>query len=144
MSSIDIFGRFGKNCRRPVHCRAEGPLRLPDSLITGVASWVVCSSSEPNRLTVPPMSWGGLRLPWPLTFNAQHALGQGSCSGRANGDAGFNGNFFQMTDMQPGVKPYSVNNNGWCPCFDGCISSIRRPFGPQRADGNYYTTLKTS
>ncbi len=118
-----------------------GTLEMPDSLITGgqLGGLLKFRTESLDRAT---NELGRVAATMALTFNAQHALGQ-DLLGRANGDAGFNGNFFQMTDMQPGVKPYSVNNNAGAPVLTAAFVNPP-PFGPQRADGNYYTTLKTS
>ena len=118
-----------------------GKMELPDSLITGgqLGGLLKFRTESLDRAT---NELGRVAATMALTFNAQHALGQ-DLLGRANGDAGFNGNFFLMTDMQPGVKPYSTNNNGGTPVLT--VNFVNPPaFGPERADGNYYTTLKTS
>ena len=118
-----------------------GSMELPDSLITGgqLGGLLKFRTEALDRAT---NELGRVAATMALTFNAQNALGQ-DLLGRASGDAGFNGNFFQMTNMGPEVKPYATNNNGGSPVLT--VDFVNPPpFGPERADGNYYTNLKTS
>lgn len=76
-----------------------------------------------------------------LTFNAQHALGQ-DLLGQANGDAGFNANFFSLTNVKPIVSPNTANVNTGLPVISATLTAPT--YGPEASNGNFYTSLTSS
>lgn len=113
-----------------------GIQELPERLIVGgELGGLVKFRSESLDLATNEL--GRLAASVALTFNAQHALGQ-DLLGNSGTDVE---EFFLMSNVGPQVKANSGNAPGALP-----VASFQEPpsYGPEAADGNFYTNLTTS
>lgn len=117
-----------------------GSLELPESLIVGgELGGLVGFRSE--TLTRAQSEIGRIAASVALTMNAQSSLGQ-DLLGQANGDAGFEGNFFSTAGLVSVAKANSLNDLSGSPKITVSLSAP--DFGPEVATGNFYTNLKPS
>lgn len=117
-----------------------GAQELPESLIIGgELGGLVKFRSE--ALDPATNELGRLAASVALTFNAQHALGQ-DLLGQANGDAGFNADFFSVALLKPEVSPNANNDNTGAPVIQAAFAPPT--YGPEVNNGNFYTKLTTS
>ncbi|MBI2277451.1 MAG: flagellar hook-associated protein FlgK [Dechloromonas sp.] len=117
-----------------------GVQELPERLIVGgELGGLVKFRSE----TLDPATneLGRLAASVALTFNAQHALGQ-DLLGQANGDAGFNADFFSVGLLKPEVSPNANNDNTGAPVIQAAFAPPT--YGPEVNNGNFFTKLTTS
>ena len=123
-----------------IQTAAGGSQELPESLIVGgelgglVKFRTDTLDSATNEL-------GRVAASVALTFNAQHALGQ-DLLGRANGDSGFNADFFSVSQVKPDVSPNANNINTGSPVIQAAFAPPT--YGPEVNSGNFYTKLTTS
>ena len=115
-----------------------GSVELPDSLVMGgELGGLIKFRNETLGRTSNEL--GRMAASMALTFNAQNALGQ-DLLGRANGDTGFNAEFFSMTDMKPIVKQIGAVTG--TPVI--AVNFASPSYGPDVTNGNFYTNLSTS
>ena len=113
-------------------------VELPDSLVMGgELGGLIKFRNETLGRTSNEL--GRMAASMALTFNAQNALGQ-DLLGRANGDTGFNAEFFSMTDMKPIVKQIGAVTG--TPVI--AVNFASPSYGPDVTNGNFYTNLSTS
>lgn len=117
-----------------------GVQELPERLIVGgeLGGLVKFRAESLDRAT---NELGRLAASVALTFNAQHALGQ-DLLGQANGDAGFNADFFSVGLLKPEVSPNANNDNTGAPVIQAAFAPPT--YGPEVNNGNFYTKLTTS
>lgn len=117
-----------------------GIQELPERLIVGgELGGLVKFRSESLDLATNEL--GRLAASVALTFNAQHALGQ-DLLGQANGDAGFNADFFSVGLLKPEVSANANNDNTGAPVIQAAFAPPT--YGPEVNNGNFYTKLTTS
>ncbi len=115
-----------------------GSMTLPERLISGgELGGLLDFRSETMDTTTNEL--GRIAASMALVFNAQHARGQ-DLMGNSLGNAGFEANFFDMTNMQPLVTSYGTNTGTGV--FGATFTDAE--FGPETTNGNYYTMLTTS
>lgn len=116
-----------------------GVLELPEKLITGgELGGLLGFRSESLDKALNEL--GRIAASVALTLNAQHALGQ-DLLGKANGESGFNADFFSLTNVAPIVNS-NAKNNGDLAVSAQLINPP--PYGPGATAGNFYTNLTTS
>lgn len=117
-----------------------GVQELPERLIVGgeLGGLVKFRSETLDRAT---NELGRLAASVALTFNAQHALGQ-DLLGQANGDAGFNADFFSVGLLRPEVSANANNDNTGTPVIQAAFAPPT--YGPEVNNGNFLTKLTTS
>ncbi|WP_265948155.1 flagellar hook-associated protein FlgK [Dechloromonas sp. A34] len=117
-----------------------GVQELPERLIVGgeLGGLVKFRSESLDRAT---NELGRLAASVALTFNAQHALGQ-DLLGQANGDAGFNADFFSVGLLKPEVSANANNDNTGTPVIQAAFAPPT--YGPEVNNGNFFTKLTTS
>lgn len=117
-----------------------GVQELPERLIVGgeLGGLVKFRSETLDRAT---NELGRLAASVALTFNAQHALGQ-DLLGQANGDAGFNADFFSVGLLKPEVSANANNDNTGTPVIQAAFAPPT--YGPEVNNGNFLTKLTTS
>jgi flagellar hook-associated protein 1 FlgK len=116
---------------------ASGTLEYPESLITGgELGGLVDFRRDSLDLVINEL--GRVATSLALTFNAQHGLGQ-DLHGRIEGDTGFVGDFFTISD--PKVISHAYNTGA-----GNLTASFMAPVAPTAPDysGNFYTELTTS
>ncbi len=117
-----------------------GSIELPENLIVGgELGGLVDFRSE--TLDRAQSELGRIAASVALTVNAQSALGQ-DLLGQANGDAGFEGNFFATSGLVSVAKANSLNDLSGSPVIS--VTLVAPEFGPEVATGNFYTNLKAS
>lgn len=118
-----------------------GVLELPETLVTGGELGGLVGFRS-NALDPAINELGRVAASVALTFNAQNALGQ-DLLGRANGDPGFNADFFLMGSMQPAVSSNARNTGVPAPVVTAAF--VTPPsYGPEVNNGNFFTKLTTS
>lgn len=117
-----------------------GVQELPERLIVGgeLGGLVKFRSETLDRAT---NELGRLAASVALTFNAQHALGQ-DLLGQANGDAGFNADFFSVGLLKPEVSANANNDNTGTPVIQAAFAPPT--YGPEVNNGNFLTKLTIS
>lgn len=119
-------------------------LLLPDSLIVGgELGGLVKFRNEALVSTTNEV--GRMAATLALTFNAQQAMGQ-DLLGRAQGETGFTGEFFDTSTLKPTVSA-NANNVKTDPAIPVVAATISAAFMPPSfggADGNFYTNLTAS
>lgn len=115
-----------------------GVLEMPESMIVGgeLGGLVRFRNETLNTAT---NELGRLSASIALTFNAQNKLGQ-DLLGRANGEAGFNADFFSTGLMTPLVSA-NARNAGTAVVSAAFAAPT---YGPEVNNGNFYTKLTTS
>ncbi len=116
---------------------AGGTQELPESMITGGKLGGLIDFRS-NSLDLVANEMGRVAASLALTFNAQHSLGQ-DLLGKIDGDAGFVGNFFTLSDPKVTANMYNKGSGSLSATF----ADPEKPTAPDFS-GNFYTKLTTS
>jgi len=112
-----------------------GVIELPEKLIVGGQLGGLVSFRS-DVLEKVQNDLGRIAATVALTFNAQHALGQDLLGNSGSAVQ----SYFSMANTAPSVLPNSNNTGTAAPV----VAFLAPSYGPEAANGNFYTNLTTS